>query len=471
MTQTRRYRWLALAALALALVLLAVELGGGQAATGAADPLAQAAALAPAPAPDLPTLAFGPRFPNTVPESVLPLPTEPPPECAADADCDDGVWCTGEEACQAGRCLTSAAPCADDGEWCNGREACDELARACRAERVPRCAAEGRVCDEVSDGCALSLDFVAWVTAQIETLPDLDEERYVPPARDELLDFADAVRALFTGDRARAAESAAMIGYEVVPVLDTELGDELLWALLPVPENRDGRGLYVIRPSSTTIRELLVEAPHPRYDLGSGAMAARLFRDTGGRAFAMAGTHRCAPGPPSSCGGIAAACADGHAGERPSGVGDRTFFQVFHEVARELRPESTLVLQVHAFASHEGAPAYFISDGTEHDSLGEESLPGRLARAIEQRSKARGKAQRVARADRGDGSDQTWRVTAPPVGDNACVRGRRAPDRQVVHLELCYDLVPDGDELDPAVVVEATTAVIPEVEWATRAPR
>jgi len=470
LTQRRSDRVFAVAAAALALALVAVELGW-QRAGDAGGPLAAAAALVPATAEERPSLAFGPRFPNTVPESVLPLPTEPPPECATAADCDDGIWCDGVEECRAGRCVAGAAPCSDDGQWCNGRELCDERAEACRVERVPRCAAEGRVCEEVSDSCALSLDFVAWVTTVVDTLPDRDGEGYVPPARDELMEFEDAVRALLSGDRERAGASAAMIGYEVVPVLDSELGDELLWALLPAPENHDGRGLYVVRPSSTTIRELLIEAPHPRYDLGTGAMAARLFRDTGGRAFAMAGTHRCAPDQPSSCGGVSAACADGHDGRAAAAGSGRSFFHVFHDVARELRPESTLVLQVHAYASREGAPAFFISDGSEGDAVEDGSLPWRLARAIEQRSKARGKGPRVARGERPTREESAWRGPAVAVGDNSCVRGQRQPDRQVVHLELCYGLAPHGAALDPAVVVEATTAVIPEVELVTHVLR
>jgi hypothetical protein len=40
--------------------------------------------------------------------------------CLGDADCDDGVWCNGQEVCQAGECVAGAPPCdGGTGETCN----------------------------------------------------------------------------------------------------------------------------------------------------------------------------------------------------------------------------------------------------------------------------------------------------------------------------------------------------------------
>ncbi len=46
--------------------------------------------------------------------------------CAADGDCDDGLFCTGAESCVEGLCVSGTAPCAMG-------ESCDEMAETCRS--------------------------------------------------------------------------------------------------------------------------------------------------------------------------------------------------------------------------------------------------------------------------------------------------------------------------------------------------
>ncbi len=54
-------------------------------------------------------------------------------ECAADATCDDGLFCNGAEHCsEAGRCVAGRAPSCDDGIACT-TDSCSEALRACRS--------------------------------------------------------------------------------------------------------------------------------------------------------------------------------------------------------------------------------------------------------------------------------------------------------------------------------------------------
>jgi len=50
--------------------------------------------------------------------------------CASDAECDDGLFCTGEESCVAGLCEDGAPPRCDDGIDCTV-DVCDESAASC----------------------------------------------------------------------------------------------------------------------------------------------------------------------------------------------------------------------------------------------------------------------------------------------------------------------------------------------------
>ena len=59
--------------------------------------------------------------------------------CLSDAECQDGIFCNGQEICDSGndRCLPGVLPCTDDSLWCTGTEKCDEMADVCIHNNVP----------------------------------------------------------------------------------------------------------------------------------------------------------------------------------------------------------------------------------------------------------------------------------------------------------------------------------------------
>ncbi|MBN2495734.1 MAG: hypothetical protein JXR96_14165 [Deltaproteobacteria bacterium] len=74
--------------------------------------------------------------------------------CALDADCDDGVFCNGEERCEGDLCAGGALPC-DDGLACSD-DFCDELPRSCRYEVHDERCDDGLPCTRgvcEPDGC------------------------------------------------------------------------------------------------------------------------------------------------------------------------------------------------------------------------------------------------------------------------------------------------------------------------------
>lgn len=79
-----------------------------------------------------------------------------PPDCAQDADCDDGEFCNGTERCSGGTCLAGTAPSCDDGAYCNGVETC--AGPACQAGTAVDC----------DDGDALTSDSCNDGTMQCE---------------------------------------------------------------------------------------------------------------------------------------------------------------------------------------------------------------------------------------------------------------------------------------------------------------
>jgi len=72
--------------------------------------------------------------------------------CLEDGDCDDGLFCNGEEICVDTICQSGAAPCPDDGLFCNGVESCDAENNMCLQSGNP-CSEPTPVCDEENDLC------------------------------------------------------------------------------------------------------------------------------------------------------------------------------------------------------------------------------------------------------------------------------------------------------------------------------
>ena len=52
-------------------------------------------------------------------------------ECTDDSDCDNGLYCDGDEACIDNECVSGTAPVCDDGLFCDGVEVCDEETDSC----------------------------------------------------------------------------------------------------------------------------------------------------------------------------------------------------------------------------------------------------------------------------------------------------------------------------------------------------
>jgi hypothetical protein len=75
-----------------------------------------------------------------------------PAGCSSDADCDNGVYCDGEEMCVSGSCQAgTAVTCADDGIFCNGSEVCNEATHQCGNSGDP--CGTSTTCNEDLDQC------------------------------------------------------------------------------------------------------------------------------------------------------------------------------------------------------------------------------------------------------------------------------------------------------------------------------
>lgn len=76
---------------------------------------------------------------------------QPPPPCAADTDCDDGLFCTGAGTCVNAVCQAGTDPC-EEGQTCDeDNDAC--VAEGCQSDED---CAEGEFCDTQTGECVVN---------------------------------------------------------------------------------------------------------------------------------------------------------------------------------------------------------------------------------------------------------------------------------------------------------------------------
>jgi len=187
-----------------------------------------------------------------------------------------------------------------------------------------------------------------WVAARPHS-PQASGVR-VPVDEEVATRFAEALRELALGHIAGAFEIAASVGYEVVEILD---GRSRYLALIEI--NGQGVGPLVVLSTNPT-RNLIAEAPHPTFELGTGAQAIELVVSAGARAAILAGAHRCASSTPSGCDGETSVCNKDYAPPSISYVDSdvahspSTLFHSAHRTLADLWSDA-IVVQLHGMGT------------------------------------------------------------------------------------------------------------------------
>lgn len=358
----------------------------------------------------------------------------------------------------------------------NGLREADELCDDGNLDSGDGCAADCTVepdhhCRGDSPSVCLPLwpiDLVAWIQQAVTAYPGANTEGFVVPDPAELSAFYDASAALMADDWAAAEASASLVGYQAVLLQDNGTRP-LLLALVPEPWSAaqpfggDGRGVFIARATRDSTVDVVLEAPHPRYDTRSGLVAAMAFRQLAARALAVAGTHRCANMMLSMCSGTTGACGGSGQPYRESDMAHTAdgFFQAFHEAADAAQPAT--LLQVHGMSSAPDEPIASISDGTSANLADEQYASNQLAAAIGSFASAAGSSKDAGSCNRsGDpnllcGSTNTQgRFTNGVASADVCTMssGGMASGR-FLHAELAPELRDPNSSIGPQVFIDA----------------
>ena len=204
------------------------------------------------------------------------------------------------------------------------------------------------------------------IAAIQDDMPPAGSNGFVVPTPTERRDWKRLIGVLLEGEiqAARSIIEQQFPSYALIRFTDTGT-DQTVWLLQERPPVERGWGAVAVNPAAA--RNLVVEVPHPVFDLDTHTQGADLFRETGARVLLLAGTARCANEAPSPCDGQSGVC--GAFG--PYRVSDMAHvtdapFQAAHEVLTDRYPEAT-VLNLHG-NGNSSCETVFLSDGVANET-------------------------------------------------------------------------------------------------------
>jgi hypothetical protein len=314
-----------------------------------------------------------------------------------------------------------------------------------------------------------SVDFQQWASATLGALPPENSNAYLAPTLYERQQFKAAAMALLVGDCTAARRLAGQSGFEIVELRD---GPDRYYYLEPRRKAHSAPGFFVVRAHHQWQRQVVLEAPHPLFDQGTGIISARAFEHLGAGALALAGSHRCANIDFGSADGTTRVCNEGtHHPYRESDMAHaaESYFQAFHEAFHDAIPGG-VAIQLHAFAQSDDDPMFITSDGTRHDSEDDGHLAllfkQELTYALESRWL---EVYGTSCNEAGDPdslcatTNVQGRYSNGVDSDEVGVRQSNRPSGRFLHIELGREPRMSNGFIDGTPVLQALEATIPEL--------
>jgi hypothetical protein len=185
--------------------------------------------------------------------------------------------------------------------------------------------------------------------------------------------WREIVDHILAGEYADAHTKAQTKNYQVVLFTDTADEDSTVHIVLERTTSSTSRywGTFVFNTSP--LRSLLViQSPHPRYDLNTGYQSIRVYQHTGARGFFVAGTHRCNGLSDSPCDGTTTACSGGSSEPYKYSDQAHVVLSTFQITTDAMLDDQTgmLFIQPHGFSQGEEDPDLIISNGTSFTPSG-----------------------------------------------------------------------------------------------------
>ena len=207
-------------------------------------------------------------------------------------------------------------------------------------------------------------DLEVYIGNLIDGAPISSGNNYSEPLASQLDQWDTIINALLQENIDNAVTSAGAFGYQITEFTDTTISpNQIFYVLEKKATQSNFWGTYVF--NNTSERDnLVLMAPHSKYDTNTGKEAVYCFKDASARALLINGTHRCNSSLASSCSGSTSACGS----SAPYRISDmaHTTTSMFQKTTETLFSSVTnsVFIQLHGFSKLPTDPYVIMSNGT-----------------------------------------------------------------------------------------------------------
>lgn len=197
----------------------------------------------------------------------------------------------------------------------------------------------------------------------IDSAPGRLGNDYSQPNTTELNTWNSIISDILIENITTARSSASTVNYQITEFTDTSV-NQIFYVLEEKVPQSNYWGTYIF--SKTPVRNnLIIQAPHSKYDTNTGKQAVFCFKNTVAKALFINGTHRCNSSSYSTCSGTTRACGTSGEDYRLSDLAHTTT-SVFQKTTENLfnNINNSVFIQLHGFGKKSTDPYVIMSNGT-----------------------------------------------------------------------------------------------------------
>lgn len=198
----------------------------------------------------------------------------------------------------------------------------------------------------------------------IDNMPGSSGNDYVVPNTSQLNTWNTVINFILDDNLQDARSNTSSINYQITEFTDTSVSPDQVFYILEenIPQSNYW-GTYVFSKTPTR-NNLIIQAPHSKFDTNTGKQAVYCFKRLVARALFINGTHRCNSIALSSCSGTTSVCGSSDS-YRVSDMAHSTN-SMFQKTTENLfnNISNSVFIQLHGFAKRTTDPYVIMSNGT-----------------------------------------------------------------------------------------------------------
>ena len=198
----------------------------------------------------------------------------------------------------------------------------------------------------------------------IDNAPGNSGDNYSAPNTSQLNTWNTIIDFIVAENISDARTQANTLNYQITEFTDTSLTPNQVFYVLEEKSSPSNYwGTYVFSKTPTR-NNLIIQAPHSKYDTNTGEQAVYCFKNTLAKALFINGTHRCNSDDFSSCSGTTSVCGSSDS-YRKSDLAHNVQ-SVFQKTTENLFTtiSDSVFIQLHGFGKKTTDPYVILSNGT-----------------------------------------------------------------------------------------------------------